>query len=114
MEELRKEGRGESQKEGSPAQRPTEGEEGKGRERVGEAARREKEGAATCPRGDLLDGSKDPRGGGGGGGRASPPSPPPTIRQQEAEMKEISSGVWPGGQWTRQPLKFFHFSGNRI
>lgn len=38
----------------------------------------------------------------------------PPLRQQEEEMKEISSGVWPGGQWTRQPLKFFHFSGNRI
>lgn len=35
MEELRKEGRGESQKEGSPAQRPVEGEEGKGREGEG-------------------------------------------------------------------------------
>lgn len=35
MEELRKEGRGESQREGSPAQRPREGEEGKGRREGG-------------------------------------------------------------------------------
>lgn len=46
---------------------------------------------------------------------ASPhPDPPNPPTQQEKEMKEISSGVWPGGQWTRQLLKFFHFSGNRI
>lgn len=73
MEELRKEGRGESQREGCPAQRPMEGEERKGREggsegeglvegaRWGRSAegsvelyskeRRaiEKEGTATCP-----------------------------------------------------------------
>lgn len=35
MEELRKEGRGESQREGSPARRPAEGEEGRGREGKG-------------------------------------------------------------------------------
>lgn len=75
MEELRKEGRGESQREGSPAQRPRKGEKGKGRregargeglvegarEGGGEAVRRDqwlcskerraikKEGTATSP-----------------------------------------------------------------
>lgn len=40
MEELRKEGRGESQREGCPAQRPMEGEERKGREGGRERGRR--------------------------------------------------------------------------
>lgn len=115
MEGLRKEGRGESQREGSPAQRPMWRESG-GREEGSEGQRlagklqSSERGAIEgphVPEAMCSTEAKIPE-------EEEEEEHPPPPRQREEEMKEISSGVWPGGQWTTQPLKFFHFSGNRI
>lgn len=128
MEGLRKEGRGESQRKGSPTQRPREG-------RRGREEGREQEGRL---RAKGISGGIQQRGKGDREGGLSHDSLRQSVQQkqrsqrrrktaaslipthlsppcqQEEDMKEISSAVWPRGQWTRQPLKFFHFSGNRV